>query len=73
MTGFNLWCPVCGGVLTQHGWTSEGHRLGRCTNCGEPATVTVHAHNVAGAVNRDAPFYPLVELVDGLARKRGPA
>jgi hypothetical protein len=64
----NIWCPVCGGVLRQTGWTDAGHRLGVCTepHCAQPVTVTVTAHNVNGSINKAAPFYPLVMLIDGL-------
>lgn len=66
MTAFTITCPLCGGAVTPLGWTTAGNQRGRCAFCYEPVIVTVHADNGAGTVNRDAPFYPLVVLIDGL-------
>jgi hypothetical protein len=69
VSGFRITCPVCcGGVLTPWGPTSEGNQRARCAHCYEAFTVTAHPDAIGQLyrVNKDAPFYPLVELVDGM-------
>lgn len=75
--GFNVWCPLCGGVVTAWGWRSDikvGAQRGVCANCYERVTVTVVPDNPpSGTINRDAPFYPLVELIDEAGCSTEPA
>ena len=71
MTRFRLTCPVCcGGVITPWGRTNEGNHRGYCAHCYHRVTITVHADDVpVGIIDRDAPFYPLVELVDKAGKR----
>lgn len=62
---FRLTCPDCGGALAPFGYTSAGHRRAICTACTTESIITIiPPTKLTHPVNRNAPFYGLVLLVD---------
>jgi len=62
---FFITCPLCGGAVKPTGYTTLGHRTGRCTACGDEPTITVAPSAVmTRPVNKHAPFYKLVLELD---------
>lgn len=56
-----LLCPLCAAVVDTH-----SHRHGVCTRCRADLTISVTPTWSAMRINRNAPFFPLVELIDGI-------
>jgi hypothetical protein len=56
-----LLCPHCRAPVDMH-----SHRYGTCTRCCADFTVSITETWSNTRINRDAPFYPLVELIDSL-------
>lgn len=68
----DITCPTCGAIVAATGW-DHGHRRATCTECRDDLTIVVHrTYSSTIQCNRNAPFYPLVELIDSLSATHQP-